>query len=191
MDGFDTPQLIYLALLLAVIAGYFLIENRNRLGKTAQAAAIWGLIFLGAVAVAGLWGDIRHGAVPSEAVIHGDSLEVPVARDGHFYLTAEVNGTKVLFAVDTGATDIVLTQRDAERVGLDPKRLNYFGIAMTANGEVRTAPVRLGTLTLGGMTDTDVPAVVNAGELDTSLLGMRYLSRHEVTFTRDRLILRR
>lgn len=191
MQSLDLPRLVYLVLLLAVVGGYFLIENRKRLGKTAQQAAIWGLIFLGAVAVAGLWGDIRRGAMPTEAVVRGDALEVPVAEDGHFYLTAEVNGTRVLFAVDTGATDIVLTRRDAERAGLEPERLNYFGTAMTANGEVRTAPVRLGALTVGGVTDTDVPAVVNGGELDISLLGMSYLGRHEVTLTRDRLVLRR
>nr|WP_290428503.1 TIGR02281 family clan AA aspartic protease [Defluviimonas salinarum] len=177
--------------MLAVIAGYFLLANRRQLGKVAQQAAIWGLIFLGAIAVAGLWDDIRRSARPAEAVIRGDSIEVPAAADGHFYLMAEVNGVTVRFVVDTGATDIVLTQRDAARAGLDPEGLNYFGTAMTANGRVATAPVRLDTLALGGVSDANVPAVVNGGELDTSLLGMSYLGRHEVTFSRDRMILRR
>lgn len=190
MDSDDLPRLIYLGLLLAVIAGYFLMENRKRLGKTAQQAAIWGLIFLGAIAAAGLWGDIRRTSLPQEAVVRDGRLEVPVARDGHFYLTAEVNGADVLFVVDTGATDIVLTERDARRAGFDPDTLNYFGVAMTANGQVSTAPVRIGRMILGDRTDTDVPAVVNGGELDTSLLGMRYLSRYELTLTRDQLILR-
>ena len=191
MDTNDLPRLVYLVLLLAVVGGYFLMESRRTLGKTAQQAAIWGLIFLGAIAVSGLWGDIRRGALPTEAVLRGDTLEVPVAEDGHFYLTAEVNGTRVLFVVDTGASEIVLSQRDAERVGLEPATLNYFGTAMTANGRVETAPVRLDTFAIGGLTETDLPAVVNGGDLDTSLLGMSWLGRHEVTFTRDRLILRR
>ncbi|MCW3780061.1 retropepsin-like aspartic protease family protein [Defluviimonas salinarum] len=191
MESGDFPRLVYLGLLLAVIAGYFLLANRRQLGKVAQQAAIWGLIFLGAIAVAGLWDDIRRSARPAEAVIRGDSIEVPAAADGHFYLMAEVNGVTVRFVVDTGATDIVLTQRDAARAGLDPEGLNYFGTAMTANGRVATAPVRLDTLALGGVSDANVPAVVNGGELDTSLLGMSYLGRHEVTFSRDRMILRR
>lgn len=191
MDTGDVPRLVYLGLLLAVIAGYFLMANRRQLGKVAQQAAIWGLIFLGAVAVAGLWDDIRRSTRPAEAVIRGDSIEVPAAADGHFYLLAEVNGVTVRFVVDTGATDIVLTRRDAARAGLDPEGLNYFGTAMTANGRVATAPVRLDTLALGGVSDANVPAVVNGGELDTSLLGMSYLSRHEVTFSGDRMILRR
>ncbi|SPH18049.1 hypothetical protein DEA8626_01579 [Defluviimonas aquaemixtae] len=187
----DVARLIYLGLLGAVIAGYFLMQNRKQLGKTAQQAAVWGLIFLGAIAVAGLWGDIQRSAIPQEAVLRGDQIEVPVAEDGHFYVTAEINGARVLFVVDTGASDIVLSQRDAERAGLDPETLNYFGTAMTANGRVETAPVRLETFTLAGITDTNLPAVVNGGALDTSLLGMSYLARHEVTLTRDRLILRR
>lgn len=191
MDSEDFPRLIYLVLLGAVVAGYFLLENRDRLGKTAQQAAIWGLIFLGAVAVAGLWGDIRRSAYPTEVVTRGDTMEVPVAQDGHFYVTAEVNGADVLFVVDTGASDIVLSRGDAERAGLDPDGLTYFGTAMTANGIVRTASVRLDSVTLGPLTDTDVPAVVTAGELDRSLLGMSYLGQFEMTLTPDRLVLRR
>jgi aspartyl protease family protein len=62
---------------------------------------------------------------------------------------------------------------------------------MTANGRVPTAPVRIGALTIGGRTDTDVAAVVNGGDLDTSLLGMSYLRQFEVTLGRDTLILKR
>ncbi|MDH5530041.1 MAG: TIGR02281 family clan AA aspartic protease [Paracoccaceae bacterium] len=191
MVGDDIARLVYLVLLLSVIGGYFLMSNKKQLGKTAQQAAIWALIFLGAIAVAGLWGDVRRAAQPQAALITGDGIEVPVADDGHFYLNAEVNGSNVLFVVDTGASDIVLSERDARRVGFDPDTLNYFGTAMTANGQVATAPVRLETLKLGERIDEQVPAVVNSGELDTSLLGMSYLSRYELVLTRGRLILKR
>lgn len=191
MDFNDLPRLVSLVLLLAVVGGYFLIESRGRLGKSAQQAAIWGLIFVGAVAVSGLWGDVRRAALPGEALVRGDTVEVAVSQDGHYYLTAEVNGAKVLFVVDTGASDIVLTQRDAERAGLDPGGLAYFGTAMTANGRVATAPVTLTSFVLGGVEERDVPAVVNGGPLDTSLLGMSWLGRHEATFSRDRLVIRR
>jgi aspartyl protease family protein len=191
MVGDDIARLVYLVLLLSVIGGYFLMSNKKQLGKTAQQAAIWALIFLGAIAVAGLWGDVRRAAQPQAALITGDGIEVPVADDGHFYLNAEVNGSNVLFVVDTGASDIVLSERDARRAGFDPDTLNYFGTAMTANGQVATAPVRLETLKLGERIDEQVPAVVNSGELDTSLLGMSYLSRYELVLSRGRLILKR
>ena len=191
MAAEDLPRLIYLVLLLAVVGGYFLVENRKRLGRTAQQAAIWGLIFLGAVAAAGLWSDIRRNTLPGIAVTGEGRIEVAVADDGHFYLGAKVNGVDVLFVVDTGASDIVLSARDARRAGFDPAALNYFGRAMTANGPVATAPVRIATLQLGDFTDTAVSAVVNSGEMDRSLLGMSYLGRFEMVLSGSSLVLRR
>lgn len=191
MDPDDLPRLVYLVLLLAVVAGYFLIESRGQIGRRAQQAAIWGLIFLGAVAISGLWTDVRRAALPTEPVVRDDALEVPVAADGHYYLTAEVNGARILFVVDTGASEIVLTQRDAKRAGLAPEALAFVGTAMTANGRVPIAPVTLDRFVLGGKEERNVRALVNGGELDTSLLGMSWLGRHDVSFARDRLIIRR
>ncbi|PKP73799.1 MAG: TIGR02281 family clan AA aspartic protease [Alphaproteobacteria bacterium HGW-Alphaproteobacteria-6] len=191
MAAEDLPRLVYLVLLLAVVGGYFLVENRRRLGRTAQQAAIWGLIFLGAVAAAGLWSDIRRNTLPGIALTRDGLIEIAAADDGHFYLTAEVNGVDVLFVVDTGASDIVLNARDARRAGLDPEALIYSGRAMTANGPVATAPVRIDSLRIGPFTDAAVPAVVNRAEMAGSLLGMRYLGRFEMVLNRDRLTLGR
>lgn len=185
-------RLIYLGLLLAAVGGYFLIELRRRPGRTLQQVSIWGLIFVGVMAGFGLWSDMRHDLMPRQSVLDGGRIEVPMAPDGHFYLTAEVNGTPVRFVVDTGASDIVLTRRDAERAGLDTEALAFTGQARTANGTVATAPVRLDTMELGPIRDTRLRAVVNRGEMDESLLGMAYLSRFErVEFSRDRLVLER
>ena len=171
----------------------------NELGEfRAGSMAAWigtvpAVVFggVGAIAVAGLWNDLKRATHPQEALVTGAGIEVPVSPDGHFYLTAMVNGVKVRFVVDTGASDVVLTQRDAARIGLDPKTLNYFGTATTANGQVMTAPVRLDTLSLGDRVDRDVPAVVNNGVLDTSLLGMSYLGRYQIALTRDQMVLKR
>jgi aspartyl protease family protein len=103
-----------------------------------------------------------------------------------------VNGTPVDFVVDTGATDMVLSREDAARIGLDPGDLAYTGIASTANGQVRTARVRLDEVSLGGITDRGVTASVNAGEMSGSLLGMSYLHRFErIEIANGRLILER
>jgi aspartyl protease family protein len=193
MDSDQIARVIYLVLLLSVIGGYFLVANRGGLGRMAQQAAIWGLIFVGAIAVAGLWGDIRRdvSGIPRQQVIGTDQIVVPRAPDGHFYLNAEVNGKPVLFVVDTGATDIALSQSDARRVGLDPAGLAYLGTAQTANGVVATAPVRLDSVAVGPFTDTGVRAMVTKGDLGDSLLGMSYLRRYEMTMNGDRMVLRR
>jgi aspartyl protease family protein len=178
MQDFDAGRLIYLVLMGLFVGSYFLFQARANLNKTLQQAAIWGLIFLGAIAAIGLWDDISQTVRPQQINIASEGkIILPRAQDGHYYLTAQVNGENVDFVVDTGATSMVLTQNDARAVGLDPDGLAYFGRAMTANGEVRTAPVRLDTMRLGSVTDTDVPAVVNGGEMSQSLLGMEYLQR--------------
>ncbi|MCA0272923.1 MAG: TIGR02281 family clan AA aspartic protease [Proteobacteria bacterium] len=191
MDPNDFPRFIYLVLLLMVVGGYALVESRKNLGKVMHQAAIWTLIFLGAIAIAGLWPTIRHAVRPTQAVVTDGGIEVPVSEDGHFYVTARVNDADVRFVVDTGASTIVLNARDAERAGFDPATLNFLGTAMTANGTVPTAPVRIARFDLEGMVVENVGASVNGGEMDTSLLGMSYLSRFEMTVSRDRLLLRR
>jgi aspartyl protease family protein len=114
-----------------------------------------------------------------------------MAPDGHFYVTADVNGESIRFVVDTGASDIVLTQADATRAGFDVTELSYFGQARTANGLVDTAPVTLDSVGFGGFLDEGVSAVVNAGDLDTSLLGMSYLSRYRITLSGETMTLAR
>jgi len=192
MSDLQLGHLAYLALLGAVVV-YALVQHRQGLNRTLQQAALWGLIFLGAIAAYGMWGDIRQIVTPQQAVFTDEGrVVVPRSRDGHYHLMLEVNGTPVEFVVDTGATGVVLSQRDADRVGLDAANLVYLGRAMTANGEVRTAPVRLDSMALGGIVDRNIPAWVNEGALDTSLLGMTYLQRWtRIEIAQDELILTR
>ena len=180
MTGEQIGSLAYLLLLGAVIAGWHFVANRKQMGKMAQQAAIWIFIFLGAIVAAGLWSDIRDTVVPRQAVMQdGRQVVVPMATDGHFYLTLELNGTPVRFVVDTGASEMVLSAEDAARVGIPQETLVFSGRAYTANGTVETAPVRLETVALGPIVDQGVRAVVNRGELAESLLGMSYLRRFD------------
>lgn len=180
MTGDQIGQLTYLALLGGAIAFWLLLRNRTRLGQMAQYAAVWGLIFLGAIAAVGLWGDIRQTVAPRQNVMADEGrIAVPRAPDGHYYLTLDVNGVPVRFVVDTGASQVVLTREDAERVGIDTGELAYLGRAMTANGEVRTAPVRLESIGAGPIRDDGFNAWVNSGEMPESLLGMSYLQRFD------------
>lgn len=192
MSDLQWGHLAYLVLLGAVVI-YAFVQNRQGMNRTLQQAALWGLIFLGAIAAYGMWGDIRQIVTPQQAVFTDEGrVVVPRSRDGHYHLTLDVNGAPVEFVVDTGATGVVLSRRDADRVGLDPANLIYLGRAMTANGEVRTAPVRLESMALGGIVDLNIPAWVNEGALDTSLLGMDYLQRWDrIEIARGELILTR
>lgn len=193
MSSDQIAQLVYLGLLVTVIAGYFFMSARGRMGKTLQMAGIWVLIFIGAIAGVGLWQDIRTTVLPQQATfVENGEVMVPRAPDGHYYLNISINGQPVDFVVDTGATDIVLTRQDAARVGLPPEDLNFLGQAMTANGIVQTAMVRLDELELGPFVDRGVRASVNGGEMSQSLLGMSYLQRFDsIQIADNRLILSR
>lgn len=188
----DLARLGYLALLLVAIGGFLVVEFRRNPGQTSRQMLAWGLIFVGMVAVGGLWPDIRQQIAPHQEIVTPGRIEVPLASDGHFHLTAEINGTPVRFVVDTGASTLALRQRDAGRVGIEPDSLAYTGRSATANGVVSTAPVRLGLVEIGPFRDENVPAVVIGGELDRSLMGMDYLRRFAtISIAGDRLILER
>ena len=171
-------RLIYLLLLLGVIGGSVVVASRRNLGQTLQHALIWVLIFVGGVLVYGVWEDVKDIATARQQVVTVDgapAIEVPRSRDGHYHMVLEINDAPVRFVVDTGASDLVLTRQDAERVGLDPDALAFAGQAFTANGPVATASVVLDSVALEGSVDRDVRAVVNGGEMTQSLLGMSYL----------------
>lgn len=178
MQNMDYASAAYLIILGLVLAAGFWAQARSNLNKTLQQAAIWVLIFLVAIAAAALWGDISKGLNPQQARFDSSGkVDVPRSPDGHYYLTLTVNDAPIRFVVDTGATDIVLSQADAAHAGIDLESLVFYGRASTANGEVKTAPVRLDAVTLGPHTDTNVRAIVNEGEMAGSLLGMGYLQR--------------
>lgn len=179
MAEFDLPRLLFLVVLGAAVIGWFISEYRGSLGQGVRMALAWGMIFLGLVAGFGLWGDTQSQFSRTSATFTDSAIIVPRGPNGHFNLTAELNGAPVRFVVDTGATDIVLTQEDARRVGLDPDGLVYAGIAATANGTVRTAFARVDEMVLGPVAITDVGVSVNEGELFSSLLGMSFLNRFE------------
>ena len=191
MSDFETDRLIYLAILLGCILVAFIASGRISWLKTMQQAAAWTLIILLTVAGVGIFMETTEG--PRQLVTSEEGRIVATRqRDGHYHLTLQVNNVPVDFLVDTGATNIVLTRADAARAGLNPDNLQFFGRANTANGEVTTAPVRLETVALGPVTDQDVYAVVNGGEMDTSLLGMGYLQRWgKIEITGGELILTR
>jgi aspartyl protease family protein len=192
MDGDQIARLAYLGLLAAALGGWFFLQVRSNIGRTLQMLAVWALIFVGVIAAYGLWTDIRRDVAPFQSMVAENVVSVPRSRDGHYHLRLLVNDVPVEFVVDTGASDIVLSRRDALRVGLDPETLAYTGIASTANGQVRTAPVRLDRVDLGGISDTGLRAVVNDGDLDISLLGMGYLGLFErIEIAGDELILTR
>lgn len=182
-------HLAYLVLLLLAVGGWVIVEYRTRLGVMLRGVLAWGMIFVGLAAAYGLWSDLRTDFVPRQAVFDSGRIEVPRASDGHYYLTLDIAGTPVEFMVDTGASNVVLSSADADRLGIDRSGLVYLGQANTANGTVRTARVRLENVSLGPFRDDRLTAWVTDGDLDMSLLGMDYLDRFRIELDGARMVL--
>ena len=172
------------------------------MGSTARHALREGLLWV-SVALAGFalfyfYDDLRVALGPStdsvrqmahrdedrpaaaSAGLSGFAREVRLKADdrGHFIFAAAVNERSVTLMADTGATLVVLTYEDAERVGLSPQSLDFSGRVQTANGISRVAPVVLDRVRVDDITLRAVPAAVaERGALATNLLGMSFLAR--------------
>lgn len=148
------------------------------------------MIFLGLGVGYGLWHDLRRDIMPFQQV-EGGRVVIPRAPDGHYYLSLNINGQTVAFMADTGASNIVLSPKDARSLGIDPAGLRFLGQAQTANGPVRTARITLPEVELGPFNDSNVIAYVNEAEMTGSLLGMDYLGLFSITMQGDEMILQR
>jgi aspartyl protease family protein len=110
--------------------------------------------------------------------VNSRSVVVPRDGRGHFEVDARVNGRRIGFMVDTGASVIALTAHDAARLGIHPAQNAYVTEVKTANGTVRGAPTRLDVVEVGKLELRDVAALVLPDQaLSDNLLGLSFLSR--------------
>lgn len=130
-------------------------------------------------------------AIAPQAATHAQPASIAKGGDGQYWAEAEVNGSRVRFLVDTGASAVALTLADARRLGIATDKLDYNYKVVTASGEARAAAVTLGRVSVAGAALNDVQALVIESGLESSLLGMTYLGRlASFEATRTALILR-
>ncbi|HVG50064.1 MAG TPA: TIGR02281 family clan AA aspartic protease [Xanthobacteraceae bacterium] len=130
-------------------------------------------------------GDGPAKAVPVSAAVaetpaanNTRSVTIPRSANGHFHVDGSVDGRRVEFMVDTGASVIALRERDAARLGIHPAARDYTAKVSTANGVVKAARAELNRVDIGGVTVRNVAALVLPDEaLSQNLLGMSFLSR--------------
>jgi aspartyl protease family protein len=127
-----------------------------------------------------------------ETYSDGDQeMVLQAGSNGHFTVAAWIDGAEIPFMIDTGASTVVLSPDDANRLGFYPSGLDYNAVFATANGEVRAALVTIRELRIGALELDDVEAAVIQAPMGMSLLGRSALERlagYEVEG--DRMILR-
>jgi aspartyl protease family protein len=117
-------------------------------------------------------------AVASTAPAGGRSLSIPRDGRGHFQADGRIDGQRIGFMVDTGASVVALNESSAARFGLRPSRSEYNATVSTANGTIKAARTRIAMLDVGGLVVRDVDAMVLPDEaLSENLLGLSFLSR--------------
>jgi aspartyl protease family protein len=127
---------------------------------------------------------------PNRVLVSGPAGEVVLQRNraGQYLAEGEVNGERVTFLLDTGATQVALSTRLARELGLE---LGPPVTLQTAAGPAQGYPVRLRSVRLAGIEMRDVAALVTDGlEPGLVLLGMNFLKRLEMTQRGDELILK-
>jgi aspartyl protease family protein len=117
------------------------------------------------------------------------TLVVPQGEDGSFVVDALINGQRVRFVVDTGATETVLTPDDARRLGIPVDTLNYGYKAETANGVGYSAAYDVDSLAVGAIKLDGFRVMVNQAPMRLSLLGMSFLHRLDAFEFRDRQLI--
>ena len=108
------------------------------------------------------------------------------ARSGHFVAEGMINGHDVVFLVDTGATDVAISDKTAREIGLQ------FGpkiTVMTAAGPAAGWRTRLDRVSLGPLSLNNVRATITPGLGREALLGMSFLQYFNLRQEGDQLVL--
>jgi aspartyl protease family protein len=106
------------------------------------------------------------------------SLNIPRDARGHFATEGRIEGQRIGFMIDTGASLVALNESSAARFGLHPTPGQYTTTVTTANGKVKAARTQIAMLDIGGLVVRDVDAMVLPdAALSENLLGLSFLSK--------------
>lgn len=103
-------------------------------------------------------------------------------NSGGMYLTyGNINGRSVRFLVDTGASAIAMNTEQAKRLGILYDKIGTPSSVSTASGFAKAYRIRLKSVSVGNITESNVEAFVIDGEHPGPiLLGMTFLGRLSV-----------
>ena len=170
---------VYLLMAMMLVVGS-LMARREPAAKLATMALAWVAIFAAGFVLFTFRDNLGWVAqrLKSEAVgtpvEQGRETRIPMAIDGHFWVTAKLNGHDVKFLVDSGATTTTIDLDTAKAAGVkvSARRDQYV---RTGNGIIRVSSGRADELTIGGITRRDIGLEI-ADNDNLNVLGMNYLS---------------
>ena len=184
MSSGDDQALSFIYLigcLVLVLSG--LMVRRIPIGQGLKMFFGWVLIFLAAFVAFTLKDDFLAlgKRVFSEArgepqmVQAGRELRIKKSLDGHFWVTARLNGENVRFLIDSGATTTSISTETARRAEIEPVS-GFPAIVQTANGTVPVQRGRAGTLEVGDIERRNLAVHISEAFGPMNVLGMNFLS---------------
>jgi aspartyl protease family protein len=170
---------LYIVIALTLVIGT-LISRREPIAKLLVIALAWLAIFGAGFVLFTFRDDLSYlgqrlqAEATGEPVQVGNTLRIPMAMDGHFWVDAVVNGQPVKFLVDSGATMTTVDQETARRTGIaiDPLRTQ---VVRTGNGLIRVAAGRADHITIGDIQREGVGLHITE-RAEINVLGMNFLS---------------
>ena len=101
-----------------------------------------------------------------------------VNSTGMYMTFGNINGRSARFLVDTGATAVSMNTKQAKQLGIRYDKVGIPAGVSTASGYEKAYRVRLKSVTVGNITETNVEALVIDGDHPGPiLLGMTFLGR--------------
>jgi len=136
---------------------------------------------------------VNGGAISTSVIgsaVSSSSIQIPIRRDGHYWVNMSVNYNDVNFIVDTGERYVTLSHQDARELNLNFFEKDYNIRVNTAAGLTTMAAVNLDVMKVGTIELRNVKAfVTREGILLVSLLGMNYFNRLDRFEFRDQKLI--
>lgn len=171
---------VYILMAIMLVLGT-LMSRREKPARILTMLLAWIAIFGGGFVLFTFRDDLGYVAqrlraeATGEPVTAGREVRIPMAIDGHFWVDARLNGRKIKFLVDSGATMTTIGTQTARRAGIEvsPQRNQ---IVRTGNGLIRVSTGRADTLEVGPIERQGMNVHVAGTDEDLNVLGMNFLS---------------
>ena len=125
-------------------------------------------------------GGLVHSR-PGQGTAQDKKIYVYRGPDDLYRTTGSINGYPVNFLVDTGASSIAISSREAKRLGINYRLTGKPIWISTASGTESGYRVTINRVTIAGITLHSIEGLVLEGnEPSNPLLGMSYLNRFEI-----------
>lgn len=121
------------------------------------------------------WQRLQAEWGPDRTEVVGQTLRIR-PQDGHWFVTAEVNGQPVRFLIDTGATISAIGSDEARRIGIVPSQFGFPVVIQTANGTVQARRASIERLKVGPIERDDMTILVAPSFGGLNVLGVNFLN---------------